>query len=159
MSVAALSRSLRVCACAFLLQACASSSHVMVGQPRAPISPDQVRVYLEPPPHYEQIAALDASSGGFFGSDQSKMDTAMAKLKAEAAKVGANGVLLQAVENQQSGSIGVGVGGGSTAEFRERRERRRQRRPVQQEGQGAGHLRPARHPVAPRTAAAAGGPD
>ena len=113
MSVAALSRSLRVCACAFLLQACASSSHVMVGQPRAPISPDQVRVYLEPPPHYEQIAALDASSGGFFGSDQSKMDSAMAKLKAEAAKVGANGVLLQAVENQQSGSIGVGVGGGS----------------------------------------------
>jgi hypothetical protein len=113
MSVAVLSRSLRVCACAFLLQACASSSHVMVGQPRAPISPDQVRVYLEPPPHYEQIAALDASSGGFFGSDQSKMDTAMAKLKAEAAKVGANGVLLQAVENQQSGSIGVGVGGGS----------------------------------------------
>lgn len=113
MSVAALSRSLRVCVCAFLLQACASSSHVMVGQPRAPISPDQVRVYLEPPPHYEQIAALDASSGGFFGSDQSKMDTAMAKLKAEAAKVGANGVLLQAVENQQSGSIGVGVGGGS----------------------------------------------
>jgi hypothetical protein len=100
------------CACAFLLQACASSSHVLVGQARAPISPDQVKVYLEPPPQYEQIAALDASSSGF-GSDQSKMDSTMAHLRAEAAKVGANGVLLQAVENHQSGSIGLGVGGAS----------------------------------------------
>jgi len=100
-------------ASALLLQACASSSHVMVGAARAPISPDQVKVYLEPPPHYEQIAALDASSGGFFGSEQGKMDSAVTKLKQEAAKVGANGVLLQAVENQQSGSIGLGVGGAS----------------------------------------------
>jgi hypothetical protein len=113
MSVAVRLRPVAACACALLLQACASSSHVLVGQARAPISPDQVRVYLEPPPHYEQVAALDASSGGFFGSEQSKMDAAVAKLKAEAAKVGANGVLLQAVENQQSGSIGVGVGGTS----------------------------------------------
>lgn len=113
MSVAVRLLPVATCACTLLLQACASSSHVMVGQARAPISPDQVRVYLEPPPHYEQIAALDASSGGFFGSDQSKMDSAVGKLKEEAAKLGANGVLLQAVENQQSGSIGVGVGGAS----------------------------------------------
>src|SRR5215813_9191159 len=103
---------LAACACALLLQACASSSHVLIGQARAPISPDEVKVYLEPPPHYEQIAALDASSSGF-GSDQSKMDSTVGRLKAEAAKVGANGVLLQAVENQQSGSIGLGVGGAS----------------------------------------------
>lgn len=112
MSVAVRWAPITACACALLLQACASSSHVLVGQARAPISPDQVKVYLEPPPHYEQIAALDASSSGF-GSDQGKMDSAMEKLKTEAAKVGANGVLLQAVENQQSGSIGVGVGGAS----------------------------------------------
>jgi hypothetical protein len=112
MSVAVRWAGVAACLCAFLLQGCASSSHVLVGQARAPISPDEVKVYLEPPPHYEQIAALDASSSGF-GSDQSKMDSAVAHLKAEAAKVGANGVLLQAVENQQSGSIGVGVGGAS----------------------------------------------
>ena len=98
---------------AALLAACTSSSHVLVGTARAPISPDQVKIYYEPPPKYEQIATLDASSGSMSFSDQSKTDEAIAKLKAEAAKVGANGILLQGVEKHQTGSIGVGVGGGS----------------------------------------------
>jgi hypothetical protein len=102
-----------VAAAAALLAACTSSSHVLVGNARAPISPDQVKIYFEPPPKYEQIATLDASSGSMFGSDQSKTDEAIAKLKAEAAKVGANGILLQGVEKHQSGSIGLGVGGSS----------------------------------------------
>ncbi|MGH8133888.1 MAG: hypothetical protein ACRETP_11780 [Steroidobacteraceae bacterium] len=97
---------------AALLAACASSSHVLVGHARPPISPDQVKIYLEPPVGYEEIATLDASSGSF-SSDQKKTDQAMARLKAEAAKLGANGILLQGVEKQQSGSIGVGLGGTS----------------------------------------------
>ncbi|MBS0581385.1 MAG: hypothetical protein JSR36_19180 [Proteobacteria bacterium] len=96
-----------------LLAACSSSSHVMVGTARAPIAPEQVKIYYEPPPRYEQIATLDASSGSMFASDQSKTDEAIAKLKAEAAKLGANGILLQGVEKHQSGSIGLGVGGAS----------------------------------------------
>jgi hypothetical protein len=101
-------------AAAALLAACTSSSHVLLGTARPPISPDQVKIYFEPPPvKYEQIATLDASSGSMFGSDQGKTDEAIAKLKAEAAKVGANGILLQGVEKHQSGSIGVGVGGSS----------------------------------------------
>jgi hypothetical protein len=99
-------------ACAALLAGCASSSHVLVGQARAPIPPDQVQIYLQPPPHFEQIATLDASSGSF-ASDQAKTDKAIAKLKAEAAKLGANGVLLQGVAKQQSGSIGLGLGSAS----------------------------------------------
>jgi hypothetical protein len=100
-------------AVACLLAACTSSSHVLVGTARPPISPDQVKIYYEPPPKYEQIATLDASSGTMSFSDQSKTDEAIAKLKAEAAKVGANGILLQGVEKHQSGSIGLGVGGAS----------------------------------------------
>jgi hypothetical protein len=97
-----------------LLAACsASSSHVMVGTARPAITPEQVKIYYEPPPQYEQIATLDASSGSMFGSEQSKTDEAIGKLKAEAAKLGANGILLQSVEKHQSGSIGVGVGGAS----------------------------------------------
>ncbi len=46
-----------------------------------------------------------------FASEQSKTDEAIAKLKAEAAKLGANGILLQGIEKHQSGSIGLGVGG------------------------------------------------
>ena len=96
-----------------LLAACTSSSHVLVGNARPPISPDQVKIYYEPPPKYEQIATLDASSSSLSFSDQSKTDDAIAKLKAEAAKVGANGILLQGVEKRQTGSIGLGVGGSS----------------------------------------------
>lgn len=96
-----------------LLVGCTSSSHVLVGNARPPISPDQVKIYFEPPPRYEQIATLDASSSSMSFSDQAKTDDAIAKLKAEAAKVGANGILLQGVEKHQTGSIGLGVGGGS----------------------------------------------
>ena len=96
-----------------LLAACTSSSHVLVGTARPAIAPDQVRVYYEPPAKYEQIATLDASSGSMSFSDQGKTDQAIARLKAEAAKVGANGILLQGVEKQRSGSIGLGVGGAS----------------------------------------------
>jgi hypothetical protein len=96
-----------------LLSACSSSSHVLVGTARPPISPDQVKVYFEPPPVFEQIATLDASSGSMSFSDQAKTDQAIANLKAEAAKLGANGILLQGMEKHQTGSIGLGVGGAS----------------------------------------------
>jgi hypothetical protein len=99
---------------ALVLVGCSTSSHVLVGTPRPPISPDSVRVYLQPPPKYEQIATIDASSkGSLTFTSQQNMDKAIARLKAEAAKLGANGILLQGVENQQSGAIGTGVGSSS----------------------------------------------
>jgi hypothetical protein len=98
-------------ACALLLSGCSTSSHVLIGTPRPPISPDSVRVYLQPPPKYEQIATLNASSQGSLAlTSQQNMDKAMERMKNEAAKLGANGVLLQGVQDQQSGSIGTGVG-------------------------------------------------
>jgi hypothetical protein len=94
-----------------LLAGCATSSHVLVGTARAPISPDQVKVYLQPPPKYEEIATIDATSRGSLTiTSQQNMDKAIARLKQEAARLGANGILLQGVEDQQSGSIGTGVG-------------------------------------------------
>jgi hypothetical protein len=98
-------------ACALLLSGCSTSSHVLIGTPRPPISPDSVRVYLQPPPKYEQIATLNASSQGSLAlTSQQNMDKAMERMKNEAAKLGANGILLQGVQDQQSGSIGTGVG-------------------------------------------------
>jgi hypothetical protein len=99
---------------AAMLAGCSTSSHVMIGTPHAPISPESVRVYLQPPEKYEEIATLDASSQGSFAiTSQQNMDKAIARLKEEAAKLGANGVLLQGVQDQQSGSIGTGVGSSS----------------------------------------------
>jgi hypothetical protein len=86
----------------------------MIGTARPPISPESVRVYVQPPEKYEEIAVLDASSQGSFAiTSQQNMDKAIARMKEEAAKLGANGVLLQGVQDQQSGSIGTGVGSSS----------------------------------------------
>ena len=99
---------------AALLLGCATSSHVMIGTARPPISPESVRVYVQPPEKYEEIATLDTSSQGSFAiTGQQNMDKAIARMKEEAAKLGANGILLEGVQDQQSGSIGTGVGSSS----------------------------------------------
>ena len=103
-----------------LLAGCASTSQVMVGQSRAPITPEQVRIYNQAPPHYEEIAVLETQSGGFTYGEQNKMDEVLANLRKAAAALGANGVLLEGHGNVYSGSgVGVGVGkenyGGSSS--------------------------------------------
>jgi len=101
-------------ALAALLLGCATSSHVMIGTARPPISPESVRVYVQPPERYEEVATLDTSSQGSFAiTSQQNMDKAIARMKEEAAKLGANGILLQGVQDQQSGSIGTGMGSSS----------------------------------------------
>jgi hypothetical protein len=93
------------------LAACATS-HVMIGQARAPISPDSVRIYTRPPEaRYEEIARLDTSSQGSFSfTAQGKTDAVIKRLRKEAAALGANGVLLEGVGERSSGSIGTGGG-------------------------------------------------
>lgn len=89
-----------------------ATSHVMMGPARPPISPDQVRIYFHPPEvKYEEIAMLDTSSRGAFAiTAQGKTDTVINRLKAEAAKLGANGILLQGVSDQSGGSVSSGFG-------------------------------------------------
>ena len=94
-----------------VLTACVSSQAVLVGRTRPPISPDRVQVYLEPPESpYEQIANITASSRGSFAlTTHGKIDKVVERLKNEAARLGANGVLLHGVGSRSAGSIGAGV--------------------------------------------------
>jgi len=97
--------------------ACASSS-IVVGTTRAPIDPSQVRIYVDPPERFEKVALLDAGSRNSWAlSDQGKTNKVVQRLKAEAASLGANGVLLSGVGDQQVGSVGSGQawGYGNTA--------------------------------------------
>src|ERR1700736_3326113 len=96
---------------ALALTACATS-HVMIGQARPPISPEEVQVYTQPPTvPYEEVARLQTSSSGSFSfTAQGKTDAVIKRLKTEAAKLGANGVLLEGIGDQPSGSIGTGGG-------------------------------------------------
>lgn len=92
-----------------LLAGCATS-HVLVGEPRPAITPDKVRVFLSPPSaDFEEIALLEASSRGAWAvSDQGKTAAAIKRLKEEAAKLGANGILLQQTGSTSNVAVGTG---------------------------------------------------
>jgi hypothetical protein len=97
------------------LAACAPSSHVLVGKARPPIAPEQVKIYSHPPATpFEEVAVLDATSKSVFGTGgQKSVDKVVERLKIEAAKLGANGVILEGFSDAETGSIGTGVGSDS----------------------------------------------
>ncbi|HEY4281514.1 MAG TPA: hypothetical protein VGM62_00515 [Chthoniobacterales bacterium] len=96
-----------------LLCGCGSTTQTtMIGQARAAITPDAVRIYDRAPRHFERIAIINSSSGPSWGfTSREQEDEAIAKLKEEAAKLGANGILLEWIGTSSSGSLGIGVGG------------------------------------------------
>ena len=87
------------------LAACASGSVIVTGTARAPIPPDQVRLYLEPPRDFEVIALVSASSDAGW-TEQGSVDYAIAELKNQAARLGANGVLLGATGDKTTTVMG-----------------------------------------------------
>ena len=98
-------------AISMLAAACAAQGPVMLGPARAPIGPDQVRVYWTPPAQFDAIADIHASSKSVFtpGGTQ-QMDKVIERLKEEAAKLGANGIIMGGFSDAQTASVGTGVG-------------------------------------------------
>jgi hypothetical protein len=94
------------------LAACESPNSVIVtGTQRPAIAPASVKIYSHPPPVFEEIAMLNASSSSMFTTGgQSSVDKVIADLKVQAAKLGANGVILEGFSDSQTGSVGTGVG-------------------------------------------------
>lgn len=105
-------RTLLLATALVLLAGCATS-HVLTGQPRPPIDPAQVHVYFDPPPSYQEIARLETASGAFAFGEQAKLEAVLRNLRAEAARLGANGVLvLDTAEGHGGTGVSVGAGGG-----------------------------------------------
>jgi hypothetical protein len=75
------------------LGGCASGSAIVTGTMRAATTPERVTIYLEPPAEFEVIGLVNASSDAGW-TDQGSVDYAIQELKKQAAKLGANGVLL-----------------------------------------------------------------
>ncbi len=92
---------------------CAASSHVLTGTARPPTNPADVKVYSTPPPLYQEIAALDAQRRSVFSAGEGGTDKIIARLKVEAAKLGANGLILEGYDQVQTASIGSGAGSDS----------------------------------------------
>ena len=102
---------------------CVPVSHIIVGDRREPIDPSNVEIYLDYPEQYEKIALIDAGSNFAFKDPvilfdwQSKMDKATERLKIEAAKLGANGILIINTDNkiyQSTSSDGKGSSSSSS---------------------------------------------
>ena len=89
---------------------CATGSSIVTGNVRPAINPSEVKLYLEPPTKYETIGIVEASSEVEFSS-QAAQDRAIHELKAQAAKIGANGVLISNTGNKSGDLVGFYSGG------------------------------------------------
>lgn len=88
-----------------LLGGCATGSAIVVGEVRQAIESSQVKLYLEPPETYEIIGIVKASSDSGW-TEQDSVDYAVEELKNQAAKLGANGVLIETTGQNNSTVIG-----------------------------------------------------
>lgn len=95
---------------ALVLAGCQTGSAVVVGKTRAPLSADQVKLYITPPKKYDVVGLVEATGKNGW-SDQAKMNRAINELKQQAAKLGANGVLLSATGEKSAGVVGGTSGG------------------------------------------------
>jgi uncharacterized protein YbjQ (UPF0145 family) len=92
------------------LVGCAASSVRITGPVRAAISPEAVRIYTFAPAHFEEIAVLNASRRTVTAGGEKAIDKVIEEMQAEAAKLGANGLLLEDFSDAQSLTLGTGVG-------------------------------------------------
>lgn len=104
-------KSLIILLLASTLLACSATSHIITGQQRDSIAPHNVTLFTEPPADYEEIAILQASSRNSWAfTEQGKMDKTIQRLKAEAASLGANGVIIKQTGTESSGYVNTGAG-------------------------------------------------
>ncbi len=94
-----------------LVGGCATGSSIVVGEVKPSIEPSQVSLYLKPPEEYEIIGIVKASSNSGL-TEQGSVEYAIEELKSQAAKIGANGVLIESTGQNSS----TYVGGQGTAE-------------------------------------------
>jgi hypothetical protein len=83
----------------------ASGSAIVTGSKRPPLSLEQVVLYLEPPAKFEVIGLVSASSHSGW-SDQDKVDHAIRELKHQAARLGANGLILSPTVETSTSVVG-----------------------------------------------------
>ena len=82
-------------------QGCYPVSHIIIGDKKTPVNINEVKIYSDFPINYEKIAIIETSSDFAFKdmsiefTYQQKTDKALERLKAEAASLGANGVVIQ----------------------------------------------------------------
>jgi hypothetical protein len=98
-------RTIVLIAAGLLVAACVSTQAVRLGNApiRPPVAPDKINIYLTPdrvPGRYDEVALLSSKGDAGFTSE-SKMYDSMRK---KAGELGANGIILQNVEEPGTGA-------------------------------------------------------
>lgn len=94
---------------------------IVTGKARSALVPNDVHIYRSAPERFEEIAIVSASAGHDFKKSSTLMDEAIQRLKEEAAKVGANGVILTRIDERDIPSVtttygsATKIGSGDTA--------------------------------------------
>jgi hypothetical protein len=98
-----------------LVFGCSQTSGIVTGTARPATAPSEVKIYLEAPAEYEVIGMVTGHS--FTGwTQQQDLNKAFEKLKQQAAKMGANGVLVGSTSGPRESDAAVVVGSsGETA--------------------------------------------
>ena len=101
---------LSVLALPVFLFGCSSGSHVVTGQQMPELEVEQVTIFEQAPMFdYKVVGTVKASSDNGFTED-SRKEKATKELKEQAAKIGANGVILDEVTQLSFRRLGTGVG-------------------------------------------------
>ena len=92
----------------FIVLSCATAtgSVIITGQVRPAISPTDVRIFLDHPSQFETIGLVEASAE-LSSSVQRTQDLIIDELKKQAARIGANGVILRNIGNRSGGGVFV----------------------------------------------------
>lgn len=85
------------------------TSVIPVGEKRLPTDPQKVVIYASPPLKFQEVAIISVTAGHDFRSEQGLTDSALERLKLEASKVGANGVILKSTERQSGGTVAIAM--------------------------------------------------
>jgi hypothetical protein len=92
----------------FLAVGCVTGSHILTGSSRPALLPDSVKVYTAVPTHAEVIGIVSSQSRGRPG--QGSTDACIRELKIQAAKIGANGLVLGAIGTSSGQTTTVMMG-------------------------------------------------
>ena len=85
-------------------------SAIVTGEKRASIPVENVRIYRVAPDKYEEVAIISASAGHDFKSNSALLESTVLRLKQEAAKLGANGVLLSEIDERDTPKSTISLG-------------------------------------------------
>ncbi len=84
-------------AAVLILTGCATGSHILTGTARPAIAADGVKIYSTMPANAQVIGLVNSENG--FRYKQPGMNSVTEKIKAEAGKIGANGVVIDQQQN------------------------------------------------------------